>query len=285
MAKIPPSNSRPTFLFTDIVDSSKMTTAFGSPAYIEMLLGPHKMLLRAAFERHHGFIDSTAGDSFFVAFDRAEHALECARQIQVSLANHPITATDPSSVNWTIALRIGIHTAEKEISNTPEFGYSGQPDANCAHRVLSQAVGAQILVSHKTRLCAANAAALKWHTWPYCVLRGIEPDTQTLYELLWDSSETRGEPKERRLPDTFRIQKNRYIARPELKQGVIELLNKPPGSSEAPAIITLRGSGGMGKTRLAVECALLAAHTYPGGIFFVPLDGPRQLTTHSRWYR
>jgi len=97
-----------------------MTTALGSPAYIEKLLGPHNRHLNAIIESRHGHAAGTAGDSFFAAFESAEHALDCAREIQVSLAKHPITAADQSGVNWTIALRIGIHTAEKEISNTLE---------------------------------------------------------------------------------------------------------------------------------------------------------------------
>lgn len=136
---------------------------------------------------------------------------------------------------------------------------------------MSRAAAGQIFVLQETRLRAANAAALKWHTWPYCVMKGMDPDTQRLHELLWDGGETRGEPKERRLPGSFRINKNSYIARPELERDITEFLTKPTSNTEAPAIITLRGPGGMGITRLAEACALRAAHTYPDGVFYVSL--------------
>jgi tetratricopeptide (TPR) repeat protein/class 3 adenylate cyclase len=267
----PPTHSHPTFLFTDIVDSSMLASAFGHPAYVAKLQGPHDVVLREAIEKYHGYEGGTAGDSFFVVFEKAGEALDCAREMQERLHQTPLTATDVNGATHTLAVRIGVHTAEREVSFDAENHYRSLPDVNFAARVMGQAGAGQIFVSQETRKVAGNAAACKWHTWTYCFLKGAEEALQTLYELLWDGGETRGDPKERHIPPTFRIQKNRYIARPELETSILTHLEGLPGRAELASLVTLWGGGGMGKTRLAVTCVLRAGRVFPDGVYFVSL--------------
>src|SRR5579871_3276607 len=170
----PPANNRPTFLFTDIVDSSKMANAFGHTAYVDQLQGPHDGVLREAIQTYQGYVDGTAGDSFFVAFDRAEDALDCARRMQEGLHKTPLTAIDTDGKRWALAVRIGVHTAEHEVVFDAQNGYRGQPDVNFAARVEAQAGAGQVLVSAETYRVAGNAAACKWRSWPDRWIKSFE---------------------------------------------------------------------------------------------------------------
>jgi class 3 adenylate cyclase len=267
----PPNTSHPTFLFTDIVDSSKMTSAFGHTAYVEKLQQPHDTVLRQAIALYHGYVDGTPGDSFFVAFNQADEALDCARAIQESLHAKPITATDRDGKMHTLAVRIGVHTAESEVWFDPNDGYRGQPDVNFAARVMSLAEGEQVLVSEATYKAASNARACKWQEWPDHWIKSFEAAPQTLYEFLWDNGESRGEPGLRWLPATFRTENDRYIPRPELEAKILSHFKQPKQNSVPARMVTLVGYGGMGKTRLAVACALKAVGVFTQGVYFVPL--------------
>jgi len=76
-----------TFMFTDIVTSTDLVGVIGDPAWAE-LLAWHNRELRSAFASHRGEEVNSTGDGFFVAFDRASDAIECAVDIQRRLARH-----------------------------------------------------------------------------------------------------------------------------------------------------------------------------------------------------
>src|SRR6185436_2723614 len=76
-----------TFMFTDIVTSTDLVGLIGDEAWGELLRW-HDRELRAAFARHGGEEANHTGDGFFVAFSDAANAIECAVDIQRSLARH-----------------------------------------------------------------------------------------------------------------------------------------------------------------------------------------------------
>ena len=59
------------------------------------------------------------------------------------------------------------------------------------------------------------------------------------------------------------------IGREQERQAVCELLRRP-----GVRLVTLTGSGGMGKTRLALAAARSVEGAFPGAVWFVNL-GPR----------
>ena len=93
-----------TLLFTDIEGSTRLLHELGD-AYAEVL-AEHRVVLRAAFERHNGVEVDTQGDAFFVAFAeswRAGQAWWACRAVCVCLP--PLTArcfrlTRRSSSRW-----------------------------------------------------------------------------------------------------------------------------------------------------------------------------------------
>jgi class 3 adenylate cyclase len=94
-----------TFMFTDIVTSTDLVGLIGDAAW-EELLRWHDRALRSAFAHHGGEEVSHTGDGFFVAFDQAREAVECAVAIQRRLADH---RREHGFAPW---VRIGLHAAE-----------------------------------------------------------------------------------------------------------------------------------------------------------------------------
>jgi class 3 adenylate cyclase len=128
-----------TFMFTDIVTSTNLVGLIGDDAWSELLRW-HDRELRSSFANHRGAEANHTGDGFFVAFEKAADALECAVDIQRRLARHR------REHGFAPTVRIGIHTAEA----TKEGGNYHGHGVHVAARVASEASGEEILVSQAT---------------------------------------------------------------------------------------------------------------------------------------
>src|SRR4051812_21412960 len=91
-----------TFLFTDIEGSTRLLETLGREQYAEAL-DLHRRLLRETFDRHGGYEVDCEGDSFFMAFPRADAAVAAAGEAQRALA----TAPWPDQVE--LRVRMGLH--------------------------------------------------------------------------------------------------------------------------------------------------------------------------------
>jgi len=125
-----------TFVFTDIVDSTKLVDVLGDEAW-DGLLSWHDRTLRACFEAHGGKEVKHEGDGFFVAFPDSRSAIEGACAIQRALADHR------RDHGFAPQVRIGLHTAEV----TERSGDFVGKGVHAAARVGAAAVGGEILVS------------------------------------------------------------------------------------------------------------------------------------------
>jgi class 3 adenylate cyclase len=94
-----------TFMFTDIVGSTKLVEAMGETRWSK-LLSWHDRTLRELFAKHHGEEIKQLGDGFFVAFDTPSDAIECAVDIQRKLDDHSELA------GFAPDVRIGLHRTE-----------------------------------------------------------------------------------------------------------------------------------------------------------------------------
>ncbi|MCW3093296.1 MAG: Adenylate cyclase [Ferruginibacter sp.] len=72
------------------------------------LLQEHRVILRPLFLKHSGREIETAGDSFFVEFNSAVEATECAIEIQSALHNRNLA----ENITRRITLRIGLHIGD-----------------------------------------------------------------------------------------------------------------------------------------------------------------------------
>jgi class 3 adenylate cyclase/predicted ATPase len=271
-------SGRVTLLFTDIEDSSRMTKALGDLAYRRDLRDPHCQRIRAAVADYGGTAVKTIGDSFMLAFPSTDLGLACAAAIQKRLTEHPLTAADGTGKAWEVRVRIGVHTAERELQPHAEgdrWDYTGT-DVNFAARVESLGAGGQILVSDSAYRAGASEL-YQWQEWPNRRIKSFDLP-ETVWELLWDGR-SRGEPGSRWLPKWFLGEGNRYIARPAVESQVLGLFGKQP-DGRMPRLITIHGFGGMGKTRLAVACALQAVGLFDS-VFFVRLDNLPLATKES----
>ena len=129
-----------TFLFTDIEGSTRMLKELGGKAYHD-LLATHQRLLRTVFAEAGGREIDTQGDSFFVAFHRAQEAVEAAVAGQRALATHPW----PGGAH--VLVRMGVDTGEPVVGPDRYVGLGVHRTA----RIMAAGHGGQILVSGTTR--------------------------------------------------------------------------------------------------------------------------------------
>src|SRR5580765_6808352 len=93
-------------MFTDMVGYSALTQK--NEALALDLLEEHRKILRPFFGKHGGREIDTAGDSFFVEFNSAVEATNCAIEIQTVLHER----NKIQSSERQILLRIGLHIGD-----------------------------------------------------------------------------------------------------------------------------------------------------------------------------
>jgi len=125
-----------TFMFTDIVTSTDLIGVVGDEVWAE-LLAWHNRELRSSFAIHRGEEVKSTGDGFFVTFDTARDAIECAVDIQQRLVRHR------REHGFAPSVRIGMHAAGATRDGR-DYGGRG---VHIAARVGGAASGEEILVT------------------------------------------------------------------------------------------------------------------------------------------
>jgi class 3 adenylate cyclase len=128
------SSMRRTFMFTDIVDSTKLVEALGEAKW-RKLLAWHDRRLRELIEEAGGEVIKHTGDGYFAAFQTPSAAVEAAAGIQRALDEHEALAPD---------VRIGLHTGGS--FHRDDADYAGQ-GVHMAARIGALARGGEVLVS------------------------------------------------------------------------------------------------------------------------------------------
>jgi class 3 adenylate cyclase len=128
-----------TFMFTDIVRSTRLVEAIGDDAW-ESLVTWHDEKLRSLFAEHRGEEVDHAGDGFFVAFQTSAAAIACAVAIQRTLEAHR------REHGFAPQVRIGVHRAA---ATSGARGYRGR-GVHVAARIGALAEGGEILASAET---------------------------------------------------------------------------------------------------------------------------------------
>jgi class 3 adenylate cyclase len=139
-----------TFMFTDIVKSTELVEAMGDEAWNEVLRW-HDQTLRGLIARHGGEEISHSGDGVFASFEHPERAIECAVQIQRTLADHRRTH------GFAPQVRVGVHQA---VATRVGLDYRGK-GVHEAARIAAAAQGGEVLAS--------------WHTAQPCKFALSEP--------------------------------------------------------------------------------------------------------------
>jgi class 3 adenylate cyclase len=140
--------TRRTFLFTDIVDSTRLLETLGDDKW-RRLLSRHDEILRERIVDAGGEVIKKTGDGFFASFENPRAAVEAAIGIQRALAEE-IVAPD---------VRIGAHAGEAFRTGEDGSDYGGQ-GVHLAARIGAAAGAGEILVSTETLDGAASSFRL-----------------------------------------------------------------------------------------------------------------------------
>ena len=255
-----------TFLFTDIQGSTRLWEQH--PDAMRAVLARHDALLRASIEAHGGHVFKTAGDSFHAAFADAEAALSAALAAQTALHAEPWLLPPGETLRVRAALHVG--AAEERGGD-----YFGVPLSRTA-RLLSAAHGGQTLVSEAFAALAdgalvsdASLRSLGRHR-----LKDLA-QPQEVFQLVHPA-----------LPDAFPPLRSLEAFTHNLPSQLSSFVGRTREMEDArrllaeTRLLTLTGTGGVGKTRLALQVAAEAIEDYPSGVWLVdlaPLTDPALL--------
>ena len=257
-----------TFLFTDIEGSTELWEH--DEASARKVLVRHDQIIEGLVEQNEGMLvrPRGEGDSRFAVFQHAPGAAEAAASIQRAFVEESWPTAEP------LKIRMGLHTGHADLR---EGDYYGSAVNRCA-RVRSLGYGGQVLLSLATEQVIADylpgqveIVDLGLHP-----LKGLKRPEQIFQMVISDVPsefpplQTQVGPKHN-LPE----QLTPFVGRESEIEEVRSLL-----AQDGVRLLTLKGPGGMGKTRLAIEVAALEVSDYTDGVRFValaPLDSADQI--------
>jgi predicted ATPase/class 3 adenylate cyclase len=232
-----------TFLFTDIEGSTLLLQRLGDSDY-GRVLADHQALIRAALAAHDGKEVDTQGDAFFAAFSSPTACVAAVIQMQRALQARAWPGGEH------VRVRMGVHTGEA--ATTAAGGLVGL-HVHRAARVGAVAHGGQILLSETA------AALVRDSLPPGAALRDLGVQRlkdlgrpEQIFQL--DAAGLRADFPPLRslgnpaLPNNLPTQLSAFIGRDREMTEVRALV-------DSRRLVTLTGSGGTGKTRLALQVA------------------------------
>jgi predicted ATPase/class 3 adenylate cyclase len=249
-----------TFLFTDVEGSTMLLRDVGAEQYAQ-IRAEHDRLLRVAFAAHDGHEVSTEGDAFFTVFRSATAGVAAAVDAQRALAQRPF----PGSAE--VRVRMGLHSGEPLLTSD---GYAGI-DVHRGARIAAAAHGGQIVVSAATRELVRDELPAQ------VLLRDLGEHRlrdlgrpERLFQVLVDGLLDKFPPLRtlESRPTNLPVQATPLIGRRRELRELADLLRQP-----GPRLVTLTGTGGTGKTRLALQAAADALDEFRDGVFFASLEG------------
>ena len=240
-------------LFTDIEGSTALLQRLG-PRYVD-LIERYDALVRKAADHAGGVVVSAEGDGYFLVFDSVGAGLAAALEMQLAFRNE----TWPEHAE--VRVRMGLHAGE--VLKTP-IGFIGLAVHHAA-RITTAGHGGQVLVSDTARsILDAGPEHTDLRPLGPHVLRNV--GELQLFQLLHPG-----------LDDQFPALRSVRHARHNLPVPRTSMIGRDHETAEvrglldARRLVTLVGSGGCGKTRLAIRVASEIGNTFPDGVRLVEL--------------
>lgn len=226
-----------TFLFTDIEGSTQRWDRF--PDAMRSAVERHDDIVRREIETNRGYVFKTVGDAFCAAFESAGDAVAAAIAVQRGLAKE-----DFSSVGG-LRVRMGLHRGDAVERSGDYFG----PQVNRVARLMSIGHGGQMLFSDALRECIP-AQLLVGATLLDLGLRRLKDLTQP--ERVWQLSAA-GLPAEFSPLNSLDARPNNLPVQVTPLLGRERDLDALKQDVEKHRLVTITGSGGVGKTRAALQ--------------------------------
>jgi predicted ATPase/class 3 adenylate cyclase len=255
----PPSSARPTgtvtFLFSDIEGSTQRWDR--DRAAMQDAVRRHDALMRTAIAEHDGYVFKTIGDAFCAAFARPEEAVAA-----ILYAQRALGAEDFSPIDG-LRVRAAVHTGTADERDDDYFG----PAVNRVARLLAIGYGGQVLVSGVTTDLVQGALP------PQASLRDLGEHRlrdlarpEQVYQLLAPDLAADFPPLRSLdvFPNNLPRQLTTFVGREAEIGAIISLIEKN-------LLITLVGSGGVGKTRLSLQVAANLLDGSGDGVWFIEL--------------
>jgi predicted ATPase/class 3 adenylate cyclase len=266
-----------TFLLTDVEGSAKLWELH--PEAMRVALTRHDALAADIIARHGGVLikHRGEGDSLFAVFARAADALAAVCALQRAYVAEPWPGyaeeeggsrraeSDPfAPAAFALRVRMALHTGEADLRDGDYFG----PVVNRCARLRAIAHGGQILLSEATQQLASGNL-------PFGVvlqdtglhrLRDLQ-QPERVYQL-WHPELPSDFPRLRSLdtlPNNLPRQLTSFVGRESEMAEVKRLLAQN-------CLLTLTGTGGLGKTRLALQVAADILEDYSDGVWLVALE-------------
>jgi predicted ATPase len=247
-------------LFSDIEGSTVLLNRLGH-LYGEAL-SAQRALLRAAIAEWRGWEMGTEGDSFFVVFASAADAVSCCVAAQRALGGY----------DWpggaAVRVRMGLHSGEP---SRHEDGYIGI-DVHRAARIAATAHGGQVVMSRITWQLAepGSPAGLSVRDLGFHRLKDIE-EPERIFQLAGPGLAEQFPPlKSLGAPTSLPTPTTPLVGRESDLDRLRALIFRPE-----VRLVTLTGTGGVGKTRLALAAAASLDSAFLQGVFFVALAAVR----------
>ncbi len=241
-----------TFVFTDIEGSTERWDRY--PVAMAAAVRRHDALVSAAIVARGGYVFKTLGDAFCAAFQRPEDAIVAMLDARDALAAEDFSAVDG------IRIRAAIHSGTADEREGDYFG----PVVNRVARLVAIGHGGQVLVSGTTSALVGAGVPSR------ATLRDLGEhrlkdltQSENVYQL--DASDDAPDfPPLRSLGVLYNnlpFQTTSFVGRETEVPEVTALLAEH-------RLVTLVGSGGVGKTRTSLQVAAEMASTPKYGVWF-----------------
>jgi class 3 adenylate cyclase/tetratricopeptide (TPR) repeat protein len=226
-----------TIMFTDVEGSTRLLSTRGFTESHEIMRA-YETIIDEKVAEHAGRRIKGLGDGFMISFGSVRHGVECALDIQRSIAEY-----SKQNPERKVKVRIGLNTGEVVEEAGDIFGAA----VNVAARVASKARGGEILVSDVVRQLVGPVSEMTFDYRGRYKLKGF-PDRWRLHQV------TPGEVKEapRALPSG-----DGFVGREQERLDIRMLLDRAMTGSGG--VLFLTGAPGIGVSRLASEVAGEAA--------------------------
>ncbi len=254
-AKVAAPSGTVTFLFSDIEGSTARWDR--DRAAMQNAVRRHDALMRAAITHNKGFVFKTVGDAFCAAFARPEDAVAAVLNAQRALGAEDFSAVDG------LRVRAAVHTGTADERDGDYFG----PALNRVARLLAIGHGGQVLVS------SACTEVVQSDLPPCASLRDLGRHRlkdlarpEQVYQLLAPDLAADFPPL-RSLdlhPNNLPLQLTTFVGREVAIDAIAALVEKH-------RLVTLVGSGGVGKSRLSLQVAANRLAGSDDGVWFVEL--------------